>query len=155
MVLIRAVSKYNPTLYGYVQDVNTWLDVLGLYNGEGVRQLGEYDVYFSYNLPISDYTETDAYQFGKANEALHNKFNTDVEFAARMEAMYPGITQHVSPGPRGAFKVDAPQNTTWHHSDTPGVLELVDRADHRIYHKIYHPTGTGGRNKWGGGTKCR
>ncbi len=145
----------NPTLYGYVQDVNTWLDVLGLYNGEGVRQLGEYDVYFSYNLPISDYTETDAYQFGKANEALHNKFNTDVEFAARMEAMYPGITQHVSPGPRGAFKVDAPQNTTWHHSDTPGVLELVDRADHRIYHKIYHPTGTGGRNKWGGGTKCR
>ncbi|WP_235604823.1 hypothetical protein [Salmonella enterica] len=26
---------------------------------------------------------------------------------------------------------------------------------HRKYSKIYHPDGTGGRNKWGGGSGCR
>lgn len=38
---------------------------------------------------------------------------------------------------------------TWHHGDAPGSLQLVDRPDHRDYHKIYHPDGLGGRNKWG------
>ena len=44
---------------------------------------------------------------------------------------------------------------TWHHGDSPGSLQLADFNDHKSYHKIYHPDGTGGRNKWGGGTACR
>lgn len=35
------------------------------------------------------------------------------------------------------------------------ILSLVDRKDHRTYHKIYHPNDSGGRHKWDGGTKCR
>ncbi|XTZ40432.1 hypothetical protein ACQYRI_00930 [Salmonella enterica] len=34
-------------------------------------------------------------------------------------------------------------------------MKFVDRPDHRDFHKVYHPEGLGGRNKWGGGTKCR
>lgn len=44
---------------------------------------------------------------------------------------------------------------TWHHENQPGVLSLVDYNDHKSYHKIYHPDGSGGRHKWGGGKTCR
>ena len=44
---------------------------------------------------------------------------------------------------------------TWHHHNSPGKLELVDRSDYRKYHKIYHPDGSGSREKWGGGKKYR
>ncbi|UYK94967.1 HNH endonuclease [Pantoea ananatis] len=44
---------------------------------------------------------------------------------------------------------------TWHHGDSPGSLQLADFNAHKSYHKIYHPDGTDGRNKWGGGTSCR
>ncbi|WP_349894753.1 RHS repeat-associated core domain-containing protein [Bacteroides caccae] len=145
----------NPTLYGYVLDVNTWLDVWGLYNGEGERTLGIYDVYHSYNLSVSNYTQSDSQQFSLANESLYKRFEADPDFANQMEAKYPGIKDHVSPGKKGGFSTDAPPGTTWHHSDTPGILELVDRNDHQKYHKIYHPDGSGGRKKWGGGTICR
>lgn len=43
---------------------------------------------------------------------------------------------------------------TWHHGDSPGSLQLADFNDHKSHHKIYHPDGTGGRNKWSG-TSCR
>lgn len=90
-----------------------------------------------------------------ANESLYKRFEADPDFANQMEAKYPGIKDHVSPGKKGGFSTDAPPGTTWHHSDTPGILELVDRNDHQKYHKIYHPDGSGGRKKWGGGTICR
>lgn len=145
----------NPTLYGYVYDVNKWLDLTGLYNGQGVRTLGVYDVFHSYNLQLSDYTKSDPQQFCLANESLHKRFLADPNFANLMEEKYPGIKEHVSPGKQGGFSTTAPPGTTWHHSDSPGVLELVDRNDHKIYHKIYHPDGSGGRKKWGGGKQCR
>jgi hypothetical protein len=44
---------------------------------------------------------------------------------------------------------------TWHHADKPGALVLADFNDHNKFAKVYHPDGTGGRNKWGGGTGCR
>ncbi|MBJ3895234.1 HNH endonuclease, partial [Salmonella enterica subsp. enterica serovar Corvallis] len=50
---------------------------------------------------------------------------------------------------------ESPPGLTWHHENKPGVLSLVDRLDHKTYHKIYHPDGSGGRKKWGGGTGCR
>ncbi|MFS2134301.1 hypothetical protein ACCD04_30845, partial [Telluria sp. Tellsp131] len=35
------------------------------------------------------------------------------------------------------------------------TLQLVDRADHASRHLDYHANGVGGRNTWGGGTRCR
>ena len=37
----------------------------------------------------------------------------------------------------------------WHHSEQPGVLQLVDKD---LHDKSGH---TGGRNLWGGGTEHR
>ncbi|WP_257572516.1 HNH endonuclease [Janthinobacterium sp. UMAB-56] len=44
---------------------------------------------------------------------------------------------------------------TWHHNDDVGRLNLVDRSDHADNHEIYHPDGSGGRDKWGGGRPGR
>ena len=38
---------------------------------------------------------------------------------------------------------------TWHHTERPGKMQLVDRT---IHDTCRH---TGGRNIWGGGTECR
>lgn len=38
---------------------------------------------------------------------------------------------------------------TWHHTEHPGKMQLVDRT---IHDSCRH---TGGRNIWGGGTECR
>ncbi len=145
----------NPNFYAYAKDLNVQIDPWGVYNGEGVRGLGKYNSFHDHQLDPSEYTKSDDYHFAKANESLHHKMQKHPEYAAKMEKKYPGIGEHVSPGKQGAFSTDPPPGTTWHHADEPGKLQLVDRADHRKYHKIHHPDGTGGRNKWGGGTKCR
>lgn len=143
-------------LYNYVENCSSWVDIFGLYNGEGVRELGVYEVFHTHNLDPTEYTKTDEYQFAKANESLHNRFESDPEFAKKMEAKYPGIVEFVKPNKLNNFEGASPPGTTWHHnSDTPGLLQLVDRDDHKKFHKIYHPDGEGGRKKWGGGNTCR
>jgi RHS repeat-associated protein len=141
--------------YDYIKNPTRQVDTLGLYNGEGVRELGVYDIFHEHILQQSEFTMNDDYHFSKANESLHQRFETDPAFKSSMEAKYPGISEHVKPHPRGGFSTESPPGTTWHHSDIPGRLELVDRIDHRHYHTIYHPDGEGGRKKWGGGTLCR
>ncbi|EGM1791495.1 type IV secretion protein Rhs [Salmonella enterica subsp. enterica] len=142
-------------LYQYAPNPIRWIDPLGLYNGEGVRTPGEYTVYYQHQLPVGDYTKSDDYHFKSANEGLYNAMNQDPQLKASLERKYPGIYDHVSPGARGGFSSEPPKGTTWHHANQPGSLELVDFEHHRKYSRIYHPDGTGGRNKWGGGTKCR
>jgi hypothetical protein len=46
---------------------------------------------------------------------------------------------------------NSPAGLTWHHHERMGILSLVNRADHGTYRSIYHPTGNGGRDMWGGG----
>lgn len=74
----------------------------------------------------------------------------DPAFKREIQTKYPGVVEHVQPNSRGNFS----GRMTWLHENKPGVLSLVDYNDHRTYHKIYHPDGSGGRNKWGGGTGC-
>lgn len=139
----------------YTKNPIRWSDPLGWYNGEGIRTPGEYTVYYEHVLPSSEFTENDDFHFKKANESLHNAMKNDPAFRESIERRYPGTAAHVDPGPRGGFSPDPPPGTTWHHATKPGSLELVDFRHHRKYAKIYHPDGTGGRNKWGGGTGCR
>ncbi|WP_445673165.1 HNH endonuclease [Pseudomonas inefficax] len=106
-------------------------------------------------LAPSEFKLNDAAHFGLANQSVYERMNVDADFKATIEAKYPGITKHVQPRVDGSFSGDSPPKLTWHHGDSPGSLQLVDRLDHQTYHKIYHPDGTGGRNKWGGGTACR
>ena len=49
------------------------------------------------------------------------------------------------------IKAGAPRisGLTWHHTEVPGKMQLVDA---KLHDKCRH---TGGRNIWGGGSDCR
>jgi RHS repeat-associated protein len=141
--------------YTYSPNPFTWIDPTGLYNGEGNRDLGKYHVFHEHGLDVSEYKMTDAEHFSRANESVYKRMKTDPEFRRTLRTKYPGVEAHVAPMGNGKFRGSSPPKMTWHHGDSPGSLQLADFADHQKYHKIYHPTGKGGRNKWGGGTKCR
>lgn len=88
-----------------------------------------------------------------ANESLHNKFESDHDFAVKMEAQYPGIVEGVKPGSRGAFPRTSPtQDVTWHHSADKGKLELLPIDHHTASGAVQntlHPDGKGGFSNWG------
>jgi len=75
--------------------------------------------------------------------------------AARLETEFPGITGHVTPGPRGGIADTSPPGLTWHHDPyIPGNLQLIPRDQHQmpgLLQEILHPWGHGGREIWGGG----
>jgi RHS repeat-associated protein len=128
------------------------IDELGLatHKGQG------YNHWFEAKIPKSMYLSSDDAHFRESNRQLHARMSTDSRYRACMEARYPGITNHVAPGPKGGYNDNAPPGTTWHHHPTrPGCLQLVDRKDHNARHGVYHPTGVGGRNTWGGGSEYR
>ncbi|BBL31601.1 HNH endonuclease [Pantoea ananatis] len=50
---------------------------------------------------------------------------------------------------------NSPPGLTWHHHEEVNSLTLVDINDHAINHGLYHPTGKGGRDIWGGGKDGR
>ncbi|WP_249979059.1 HNH endonuclease, partial [Vreelandella olivaria] len=88
-----------------------------------------------------------------SNQALHEAFDTDPSFAARMESLYPGIVNGVRPGARGAYSRSAPTpEVTWHHGNIPGQMQLVPRDQHAAPGPVQdslHPGGSGGYSNWG------
>jgi hypothetical protein len=102
------------------------------------------------------YRLSDYKHFQEANRQLYYEMKTNPTLKASIEAAYPGTFDHVSPGTRGRFSGKAPTGLLWHHHEQiGGLLQLVDAADHNSRHKDYHPTGKGGRYRWGGGGDCR
>ena len=142
-------------LHHYAANPIRWADPLGWYNGEGVRGLGKYHTFHEHVLLPSEYRMTDGYHFSQANQSVYQRLQIDPEFRRTLQTKYPGVVEWVQPLSNGSFRTQSPPGMTWHHADTPGSLVLADRRDHSRFSKIYHPDGTGGRNKWGGGTGCR
>ncbi|CCP04098.1 YD repeat-containing protein [Erwinia amylovora Ea644] len=128
---------------------------MGLYKGEGQRGLGKYHVFHEHMLDSSEYGLPDSEHFKRGNKSVYERMQNDSAFKREMQTKYPRVVDHVQPSARGNFKPTPPKDMTWHHENQPGKLSLVDYNDHKSYHKIYHPDGSGGRKKWGGGTKCR
>ena len=97
---------------------------------------------------------SDGNHFRQGNRLLHDAFEADPNFARQMEAEYPGIIDHVTPGPRGGMADTPPPGLTWHHDPTrPGRLQLVPRDQHQAAGAVQnslHPGGQGGRANWGG-----
>jgi len=136
-----------------------------------------YSVWFETTIRPETYRRSDANHFRQANRALNSAFEADREeitagnaelfarlqcepgFARAMEAKYPGIIEHVRPGPRDGMSPEAPPGLTWHHvKGRPGVLQLVPTAQHQSggpVQQSLHPEGTGGRADWGGGSANR
>jgi RHS repeat-associated protein len=144
---ISLAGGLNP--HAYVDDPLRYCDPFGLYNGEGERELGVYDTFHDHDLDEADWQSSRPQHFKKCNESLYNAMEKDSALKAAIEEKYPGTYEHVKPGPKGGFADSSPPGLTWHHADAPGKMELVDRVDHRKYHKIYHPDGSGGYKKWG------
>jgi len=142
-------------LYHYAPNPLGWIDPLGLYAGEGQRELGRYHVFHEHILNTSEFYLSDREHFKIGNQSIYERMHSDPSFRRDMQKKYPGLAEHVQPGASGRFKGDAPPGMTWHHENKLGVLSLVDYNDHKTYHKIYHPDGSGGRKKWGGGAGCR
>lgn len=152
---MASASKHSLVLLFYASNTTRWIDPLGWYNGEGVRPLGVFDIFHEKTLSVPEYKLSDAEHFSRANQSLYERMKIDSDFKATLEAKYPGVVQHVQPRADLSFAGTSPPNLTWHHGDNTGSLQLVDRIDHKTYHKVYHPDGKGGRNKWGGGSACR
>jgi RHS repeat-associated protein len=114
-----------------------------------------YSTVFEAQLRNGTLDASDASHFRQGNRQLHELLQQDQELAARLGQQYPGIAEHVTPGPRGGIADTAPPGLTWHHHPTrPGVLQLVPRVEHRApgaVQSALHPEGRGGRENWGGG----
>ena len=99
-----------------------------------------------------------ATHFQESNRQLHEALSADPEYAASLEAQYPGIIAGVQPGARGAYPRRAPTSElTWHHNAwDDGRMELVPTAHHEAagpVQRTLHPNRRGGMEVWGGGRK--
>ncbi len=162
---IGLLGGLNP--YGYVHCPTGWVDPFGLAGGKGNK--GEldgsgrplasprYSVAFETKIDSKFYPgRSDKVHFQEANRNLHEAMKADPIFAKKLEDMYPGITQGVQPGPRGAYPRRSPlPELTWHHeASQPGVMQLVPIKQHQapgVVQDFLHPGGKGGMSNWGGG----
>ncbi|RZP74423.1 hypothetical protein D8T51_17095 [Vibrio vulnificus] len=147
----------------YVFNPLEWVDPLGLApsgcKDASGRPLSssQYSVVYEAKIDDKYYPgRSDKVHFQDANKKLHEAMLADSSFAKSMEDMYPGITEGVKPGPRGAYPRRAPvRDLTWHHHpEKAGVMELVPLSQHQapgVVQESLHPGGKGGMYNWGGG----
>lgn len=113
-----------------------------LTNGE--LQTGTFPVFeskFSVVLVEEMYLESDTVQFNIANDTLFHSISTNPGLAGDLGLSAEDI-QDIQNG-------NTPDGYVWHHSEQPGVLQLVNEETHQN-------TGhTGGRELWGGGSDHR
>lgn len=114
-----------------------------------------YSVVNEVQLRPGTYTASDANHFRQANRQLYEMMQENPSLASSLESQYPGITSHVTPGPRGGVADTSPPGLTWHHDpNIPGQLQLVPRIHHQApgpVQNTLHPQQQGGREIWGGG----
>ncbi|HHT7188628.1 TPA: HNH endonuclease [Bacillus cereus] len=114
--------------------------VVELPNGEIIEGVfPEFPVTYEVQLEEHQYLNSDARQFKSAIGNLAQ----DVE-------NNPSLQKNFTPEQLEQIKYsETPDGYVWHHSEQPGVLQLVDKE---LHDKSGH---TGGRNLWGGGTEHR
>lgn len=112
------------------------------HNGQVIQDV--FPVFDSqYNAYISEdmYLASDDVHFRLANEQLALELKADPTLASQM-----GLTQMDI---QGLSNNITPEGYVWHHHEQPGVLQLVNEADHDA------TAHTGGRFIWGGGSEYR
>ncbi|UBM27765.1 HNH endonuclease [Pseudomonas sp. p1(2021b)] len=135
-------------LYKYAINPLTWLDPLGLANRPNN---GKYNIFHDHTLDPQYRYSSDVVQFNRANADLLNRMELEPEFRKDMLNRYPKLEEWAKTG----GKSGSPPGVTWHHHEDINRLSLVDRMDHMSNHGLYHPTGKGGRDIWGGGAQGR
>ncbi len=91
-------------------------------------------------LPRKLYEASDDQQFSYCTRALAKKIERD-----------PSLAKQFTPRQLEQIKNGEPRisGLTWHHTEHPGQMQLVDSD---VHSKCRH---TGGRSVWGGGSECR
>ncbi|MCM3571069.1 HNH endonuclease [Neobacillus mesonae] len=99
----------------------------------------EFESEYTATLPESMYLESDGTHFSYANEQLAEAINQNSELG----------NEFTDSQRAQIFGNETPEGYTWHHSEEPGKLELVDK-------EVHAETGhDGGREIWGGGSENR
>jgi len=135
-------------LHSYSPNPIAWIDPWGWANRP---DNGKYNIFHDYSIDPSNQYSSDPVQFNRANNDFINKMNADPAFRRDMLGRYPELAAWMKNGDMSR----SPPGLTWHHHEDTNRLVLVDRVDHRSNHALYHPTGKGGRDIWGGGKDGR
>lgn len=149
-------------IFQYAPNPVQWIDPLGLARDlSGCDRSGrplessQYSVLYEMQLDPESVKGTDTSHFREANKKLNTALSGDSSYKDMMDSHFPGISDHVSPGPRGGYSSDAPKGYSWHHHPCrKGVLQLVPMSQHRApgpVQAVLHPGGKGGMENWGGG----
>lgn len=110
-------------------------------NGEKVE--GVFPVFkseFNVKLPENLYKASDNEQMRYCTKKLAGRIERDPEFAKKFTQRQLEQIRNGEPRISGL---------TWHHSEIPGKMQLVDANDHSASRH------TGGRSIWGGGNESR
>lgn len=132
-------------LYSYGQNPVGWVDPLGWATRPNN---GQYKIFFDHKVDPNNRYASDGVQFRQANKEFVKQLNSDPSYKKSMYKRYPGLAEWVK---NGDMSGSPSKMLTWHHHDNVNRLVLVDYKDHRKNHSLYHPTGKGGRDIWGGG----
>ncbi|TEW80385.1 type IV secretion protein Rhs, partial [Serratia marcescens] len=135
-------------LYQYAPNPLMWVDPLGLSNRPNN---GKYHIFQENTIAPGNIYSSDAVQFNRANTEFIARMDADPSFRRDMLGRYPELGEWM----KNPNKASSPPVLTWHHHEDVGRLVLVDRVDHADNHALYHPTGKGGREMWGGGEPGR
>ena len=92
------------------------------------------------HLPRSLYQASNDQQFRYCSKMLAQKIERDPSIAKQF------TERQLNQIKDGAQKIDG---LTWHHTEHPGRMQLVD---YQLHTKCAH---TGGQKIWGGGSSCR
>ncbi|MDR3411773.1 MAG: RHS repeat-associated core domain-containing protein [Formivibrio sp.] len=117
------------------------------------RKAHQFNSFHDFTVPEDLYLKSDSVQFNRANKDLIARMNEDPAFRKDLLSRDPALKQWLDDPKRKMGS--SPTGYTWHHNEKPGLLQLVHRGDHQGQHAIYHPTGKGGRDIWGGGRAGR
>jgi hypothetical protein len=139
------IETTNDHLVGSVHpETNVFFEenTVELPNGQEVT--GVYPVFdaeYEVEMDESIYLQSDYVHFSYANAELYDAIQSDPQIATEI-----GLTEQDI---QALANGDTPEGFTWHHSEEPGVLQLVDDD-------IHANTGhDGGRELWGGGEGYR
>ncbi|VEI66896.1 Uncharacterized conserved protein [Serratia rubidaea] len=135
-------------LYQYAPNPYGWVDPLGLANRPNN---GKYHIFQEHAISPGNIYSSDAVQFNRANTEFIARMDADPSFRRDMLGRYPELGEWM----KKPNKASSLPTLTWHHHEDVGRLVLVERLYHADNHALYHPTGKGGREMWGGGEPGR
>lgn len=111
------------------------------YHGEVMEGVfPQFEAKFETRMPKNMWQASDNQQFSYCTKALAKRIENDPSLAKQFTSRQLEQIKNGEPRISGL---------TWHHTERPGVMQLVDSD---IHSKCRH---TGGRSVWGGGSGCR